>query len=62
MVQFAKKCAKEVSLKTNFFVLDIGQGVNGEYYLIEVNDGQMSGLSECDPVLLYSRLKEVING
>jgi ATP-grasp domain, R2K clade family 3 len=62
MVQFAKKCAKEVSLKTNFFVLDIGQGVNGEYYLIEVNDGQMSGLSECDPVLLYSRLKEVTNG
>jgi len=40
-----------------FFVLDMAETQDGDWILIEVNDGQMSGLSENDPHLLYSNLK-----
>ena len=42
-LDFAQKIANIVSKHTNFFVLDIGLKENGEFVLIEINDGQMSG-------------------
>lgn len=45
---------------TTFYVIDIGRTEAGEWRLIEVNDAQMSGLSECDPDSLYRSLKETI--
>lgn len=62
MVKFANMCAEKISDYTNFFVLDIAIGEDGHYHLIEVNDGQMSGLSECNPDELYSNLRKVLNG
>ncbi len=53
---FANKIAKIISQKTNFFVLDIAQKSDGSWRLIEVNDGQMSGLSDIDPHILYSNI------
>lgn len=55
-IRFAMKIADIVSKKVNFFVLDIAEKVNGDWVLIEINDGSMSGLSENDPDILYSRL------
>lgn len=60
MCDFAQDVANIVSKKVNFFVLDIAEKVDGGYTLIEVNDGQMSGLSMCDPRNLYSVLSAVI--
>jgi hypothetical protein len=45
----------------SFFVLDIAKTVEGKWILIEVNDGQMSGLSEIKPEILYRNLKEVLD-
>ena len=45
----------------NFFVLDMAETENGDWILIEVNDGQMSGLSENDPHLLYSNLRRQVD-
>ena len=56
MVKFSEKVAKIVAKKANFFVLDIAKRVDGGYILIEVNDGQMSGLSNCHPKELYENL------
>lgn len=56
-ILFANKVAERISLKTNFFVLDIAEKEEGGYILVEVNDGQQSGLSLCDPDELYSNLK-----
>lgn len=60
MIKFAKKIANIIKDKANFFVLDIGKTENNDYILIEVNDGQMSGLSMCDPAKLYENLKKYI--
>lgn len=42
-----------------FFVVDIGQTESGEWIVIEINDAQMSGLSMCNPDLLYKALSEL---
>ena len=60
-IDFADKVAKVISKKTNFFVLDVAIAQNGEPILIEVNDGQMSGLSLCSPDILYNRLSIELN-
>lgn len=56
-IDFAHKCAACICHQTEFFVLDIAERAEGGWLLIEVNDGQMSGLSECCPDVLYAALK-----
>lgn len=58
---FAKKVAKIISKKTNFFVIDVAKTSSGEWIVVEVNDGQQSGLSLIDESLFYSRLSDSIN-
>lgn len=58
-VEFLRKAIDRVKDKVNFFVLDVALGEDGKWYVVEVNDGQMSGLSENDPAELYKKLKEV---
>jgi hypothetical protein len=41
----------------NFYVIDIAQKENGDWVMVELNDGSMSGLSENDPEKLYNNLK-----
>lgn len=55
--EIAKLCAEHVP----FFVLDMAETQDGEWILIEVNDGQMSGLSENNPDVLYSELSKQFN-
>ena len=58
---FADDVAKIVSQHTNFFVLDVAKNCNGKWRLVEVNDGQMSGLSYCNPYELYVNLKDALD-
>ena len=58
---FAKKIARIIAQKTNYFVLDIAQKEDGNWTLVEVNDGQSSGISENNPDILYCNLKKVLN-
>ena len=44
----------------NFFVLDIAKTESGDWILVEINDGQMSGLSMCNPHQLYSKLQQIV--
>lgn len=50
------KAAEKVADFVNFFVLDVAETEAGDWIVIEVNDGQMSGLSEVDPDELYRNL------
>jgi len=59
-ITFAQKIANIISENTNFFVLDIAQAKTGEWKLVEINDGQMSGLSENHPNTLYGNLKKAL--
>lgn len=57
----AEKVAKIISQKTNFFVIDVAQTQAGDWIVIEVNDGQMSGLSCINSQLFYFNLRNTLN-
>lgn len=51
-----------VGPKINFFVFDVARTEDGSWILIELNDGQQSGLSMNNPDVLYSNMRRVLNG
>lgn len=55
---FLSDIAETVAQHASFYVVDVGRKENGEWVLIELNDGQMSGLSNNDPYLLYENLSK----
>lgn len=54
---FLQKAIDRVKDRVTFFVIDVAQTESGDWLVVELNDGQMSGLSENDPNVLYSNLK-----
>lgn len=59
---FVKKLIKQymaVNATAPFYVLDIAKGIDGKWYLVEINDGQMSGLNGLDPVVFYAELGKI---
>ena len=61
---FIAKIASRIHLSSgaNFYVVDIGQKLDGSWTVIEVNQGEMSGVSCIDPDVLYKSLKEELYG
>lgn len=59
VLDFADKVMKTLGEHANFMAVDIGVRPNGDPFVVEVNDGQMAGLSENDPNILYKQLKKV---
>jgi len=55
---FINEVLWRVGDKMNFYVFDVAQREDGEWRVVELNDGQMSGLSCIDPDELYSNLAE----
>jgi hypothetical protein len=49
-----------VSAHTNFFVVDIAETESGDWIVIELNDGGMSGLSMIDPLEMYRNLSAAL--
>jgi len=60
-ITLLNEVSKIVSEHTNFFVLDIAETQSGNWILIEINDGQMSGLSCNNPHELYKQLYWILN-
>jgi hypothetical protein len=58
---FACMIAEKIQKKTKFFVIDIARTETGKWIVIEINDGQMSGLSCIDPHQFYSKLHSILN-
>ena len=59
-LELVSKVAERVSERVTFFVLDVAEKQDGGWTLIEMNDGQMSGLSECSAEALYQGLGRVL--
>ena len=55
------KVLRRIGGKANFVVIDVAILENGEPMLVELNDGQMSGLSENEPETLYKSLKMILD-
>lgn len=44
----------------SFYVIDIAQAESGRWLVTDLNDGQMSGLSQVDPNQLYPNMRRVL--
>jgi hypothetical protein len=51
---------ERVGANARFYVVDVAKTQSGDWIVVELNDGQMSGLSDNDPAHLYRRLHEVL--
>lgn len=56
--EFLAEVLRRVGKKVAFYALDVAELSDGRWIVIELNDGQMSGLSMNDPKVLYARLAE----
>ena len=45
----------------SFYVVDVARTGSGDWIVVEINDGQMSGLSEVDPLEMYTNLRTVVS-
>ena len=59
--EFLNKLTNIIGNNATFYVMDVAQLENGDWVLVELNDGQMSGLSEVDPDELYRNLSSLLN-
>lgn len=59
---FMAEIIRRVGDRVRFWVVDVARTAEEEWIVVELNDGQMSGLSENSPDDLYSALKLRLNG
>ena len=59
--EFLERVTSRIGHKIPFYVVDIARKADGGWVVIELNDGQMSGLSENDPRVLYKNLRELMD-
>jgi len=57
-IDLVNKVIDRVKENVNFFVVDVAKKADGGWIVVELNDGQMSGISGNDPHVLYSNLKK----
>lgn len=57
--ELVERAASILSKHVTFYVIDVAQKHDGGWMVVEINDGQMSGLSDCDPEQLYGNLQRV---
>jgi len=53
---FLYSAVRRIGDRANFYAIDVAQKLNGDWTVIEINDGQMSGLSCITPRDLYQAL------
>lgn len=58
-IGFINEAIRRIGDSADFYTLDVGRKQDGSWTVIEINDGQMAGLSCCDPNELYSGLRMV---
>lgn len=59
--KFLEDIILKVGNKKRFYVIDVARKLDGSFCLIEINDGQMSGLSDVDPAELYKNIKVTLS-
>jgi hypothetical protein len=57
--EFLQEAIQKVSPNINFFVMDVAKTEEGNWIVVELNDGQQSGLSMIDPEILYANLYKI---
>ncbi len=55
--EFLQAAIDRIGNSISFYALDVAQTEAGDWMVVELNDGQQSGLSENDPEELYSKMR-----
>ena len=58
--RLVQEAINRVGDRVQFFVVDVAETAAGPWIVIELNDGQQSGLSMIDPDVFYSKLAEAL--
>jgi hypothetical protein len=58
---FLEIIISKIGDKANFYTIDVAQTQQNDWIVIELNDGQMAGVSENNPEMLYKNLRKVID-
>lgn len=58
--EFIDTIIAAVGKNATFYVIDVAQKEDGEWIVVELNDGQQSGMSMNDPNILYSALAKLL--
>lgn len=59
--EFLDKVIQRIGHNANAITIDVAQLENGQWIVVELNDLQMSGLSENDPKKFYSELYRIVS-
>ncbi len=57
----AKKVLPLLNGLVRFVAVDVALDIDGRWWVVELNDGQMSGLSENDPATMYAEMARVLS-
>lgn len=60
-IDLVKEVIRRVKGRVNFFVVDVAEKKEGGWVVIEMNDGQMSGLSGNKAEILYENLENALS-
>lgn len=60
-LNFLNQVINKIDNKSKFYVIDVAQTEKGNWIVIELNDGQQSGLSCINSDLFYKNLNDVVN-
>lgn len=58
--EFLSLITRAIGNNIEFYAIDVARTESGDWIVVEVNDGQMSGLSDNDPKALYKNLKDLL--
>lgn len=58
--EFLQEVINRVGSQSNFYTIDVGISISGKPFVVELNDGQQSGLSCNNPFILYKNLDQAI--
>lgn len=58
--EFLQDIIQKTKGKVNFFTVDVAQDINDKWWVVELNDGQMAGLSCIDLDEFYSNMKRIL--
>lgn len=58
---FLREVINRIGSRANFYALDVAQTESGEWIVVELNDGQMSGLSCNDSQTFYGEIERALD-
>lgn len=56
--EFLQKVIDAVGKNSRFYAIDVAKTKSGKWIVIELNEGQMAGLSENNADLFYKKLRQ----